>query len=535
MSPSAETGRHAIRAKTAAWMIPPARGWQHKTGRMFWKPLAGALAAGGAVMVAIGALSITHQPDGHDLVIALLGSLAVIVIGMLRGIQHRLHEPLTHLRGWALRLREGDLSARIGPSEQGEFSVLASDINQLSNELQALAEDMERKVREQTVSLAQKNQSLEILYDVVANLNAVHDLEELLSRFLKTLMTVVNARAASVHLVGEDGVSRLVAAAGFATTATSGAPNGLPGTLGGEGVTIVHESAHPLFGGASVASVFVPFRHQGKTLGGYRLFMDTAELAARDDMRHLFETIGQQLGMAIEKTRLDGESRRLMLMQERQAIANDLHDSLAQSLASLRMQIAVLGETLEHGTDSVACEELQKIKRNVDGAYRELRELLVRCRAPISTLGLVPAIEDAIEYFRQNSGITVFLQNEIKDVSLDAQSEIQVLRIIQEALANIRKYSKAHHVRVLLSMDEENMCRVLVEDDGLGMHSQDTQALPGERLGLSIMQERANYLRGTLAVESEPGEGTRVMLSFPVHADRPGSDTGRLQSNPKGC
>lgn len=529
MSPSADTGRHAIRAKTVAWMIPPARGWQRKTGRLFWRPLAGALATGSAVMLVIGTLSLEHQAGADDLVIPLLGTLAVIVVVMLRGIQYRLHEPLTHLRGWALRLREGDLSARIGPSEQGEFSVLASDINQLSDQLQALAEDMERKVRDQTISLAQKNQSLEILYDVVANLNAVHNLEELLSGFLQTLMTVVNARAASVHLTGEDGVIRLVAAAGFGGNSTSGAPTSLPGMLGNEGVTIVHESAHPLFGGASVASVFVPFRHQGKTLGGYRLFMDNAELAAREDMRHLFETIGQQLGMAIEKTRLDGESQSLMLMQERQSIAHDLHDSLAQSLASLRMQIAVLGETLEQGTDAVACEELHKIKRNVDSAYRELRELLVRCRAPISTLGLVPAIEDTVEYFRQNSGITAFLQNEIQDVSLDPKSEVQVLRIIQEALANIRKYSKARHVRILLAMDEENMCRVLVEDDGLGIHPPDTQALPGERLGLRIMQERASFLRGTLAVESEPGEGTRVILSFPVRAD-----PGQLHSIPTG-
>ncbi|MHB1950823.1 MAG: sensor histidine kinase, partial [Acidiferrobacteraceae bacterium] len=283
-------------------------------------------------------------------------------------------------------------------------------------------------------------------------------------------------------------------------------------------VTVIQKSDHPPFGDARVASVFVPFRHQGKTLGGYRLLMDDAALAVRDDMRHLFETIGQQFGMAVEKTRLDGESQRLILMQERQMIANELHDSLAQSLASLRMQIAVLSETLGKAAAPEAVRELGKLKANIDSAYRELRELLVRCRAPISSVGLVPAIEDAVEYFRQNSGISAFLQNELPDLALDPKSEVQVLRIVQEALANIRKYSKARHVRVMLTADDRGMCHVLVEDDGLGMHPQETEALPGERLGLRIMQERASFLRGTLVVESEAGEGTRVMLSFPVRA-----------------
>ncbi len=529
MGPSPDTSRNAIRTRTAAWMIPPARGWQHKTGRMFWKPLVRPLAMIGMIVFLIGYAGITRRTDTHGVVIlVLLGTLAVIIATMLFGIQHRLHEPLTHLRGWALRMRDGDLGARISPSEQGDFSLLATDINQLSDKLQTLAENMEQKVRDQTASLAQKNQSLEILYDVVASLNAVHDLDELLARFLKTLMKVVSARAASVHLVTNDGHMRLVASAGPDASRLSRDMTTIPKVADGDdGIDIRHEIHHPLFDGKPMASVFVPLRYQGKNLGGYWLFMDNVAIAAREDMRDLFATIGRQLGMAVEKTRLDIESQRLLLIQERQMIANDLHDSLAQSLASLRMQVAVLGETLQQRGDIPAQKELHKIKKNLDDAYRELRELLLRCRAPMGLPGLVAAIEGAMEYFRQNSGIAAFLQNESRGFTLDPTAEVQVLRIIQEALANIRKYSKAHHVRVLLRSDDDGVCRVLVEDDGLGISRQETEALPGERLGLRIMQERAHYLGGTLSVESEPGEGTRVLLTFRTRHE---SGTGKTST-----
>jgi two-component system nitrate/nitrite sensor histidine kinase NarX len=89
-----------------------------------------------------------------------------------------------------------------------------------------------------------------------------------------------------------------------------------------------------------------------------------------------------------------------------------------------------------------------------------------------------------------------------------------VVRIIQEALANTRKYSKAHTVRVILRCDDAENYHVLIEDDGIGMEKPAFSGHPGEHLGLSIMQERARYLGGELRIESEPGEGTRVQLDF---------------------
>jgi two-component system nitrate/nitrite sensor histidine kinase NarX len=201
-------------------------------------------------------------------------------------------------------------------------------------------------------------------------------------------------------------------------------------------------------------------------------------------------------------------------MQERTALAHELHDSLAQTLASLRFQVSMLDDTLDEQNPEMVREELTQIKSGLDDAYTELRELLAHFRAPIDARGLLPALEDLISRFRKQTGIHTFLQKEWDWTRLTANMEMQVLRIIQEALTNIRKHSEAHTVRVMLRCDQEGNYRVLIEDDGVGMSQPAFSGHPGEHIGLSIMQERARRLNGDLKIESEPGEGTRVLLTF---------------------
>ncbi|HHO69064.1 MAG TPA: hypothetical protein ENK12_08540 [Gammaproteobacteria bacterium] len=182
----------------------------------------------------------------------------------------------------------------------------------------------------------------------------------------------------------------------------------------------------------------------------------------------------------------------------------------------------VLDETLHSGEESALWQELERIENSLDEAYTELRELIAHFRAPVDKRGLIPAVEQAVERFRRNSQISAFLQQEWNKAVLPAEVEIQVLRIIQEALANIRKHSGAHAVRVILRALPDDEFMVLVEDDGVGMQEPEPGA-PGEHLGLKILQERAARIGGTLRIESEPGEGTRVTLRFrrPAEEEKP--------------
>ena len=539
MVTSGDNDRTSRGAAQAPWLIAPARGWQRKTNRLFWMPLRRPLLGIAAMLLIAVVLDYLWLVQLHGrfawwiahLALAILLTLAVLT--MLRGMQRRLHEPLAHLRAWAQRVREGDLGARIPTGQQGEFALLAADINRLSDELQQLAQDMERRVQTQTGRLAQKNQSLEILYDMAASLNAAHDLDDLLARFLQTLMKVVSARAATVRLLTDDGYMRLVASIGIDKVLREKeelmpADCSACGRALASGDIVRHtelhrcsrEIDHPFFEGEPLEMVVVPLQYRDKTLGLYNLFTDNPRLAADEDMHDLLISIGRHLGMAVEKSRLDTESQRLALMQERQTIANELHDSLAQSLASLRIQVKMLDETLQESGNAPARHEIAQIKRGMDNAHRELRELLLHCRAPMDERGLMPAIEEIVDRFRADTSIAVFLQKDCAELALPPDLEVQVLRIVQESLANVRKYSQARNVRVLLACDRDGNHRVLVEDDGLGIVQREGESLPGEHLGLSIMQERARLLGGILSVESEPGEGTRVLLNFSYHPAR---------------
>lgn len=529
---SGNTDREVTHRPAATWTIPPARGWHHKTTRLFWKPLVWPLISAGIALLGLTLVDYVQvTPLQHALAkLALLGIAATVIVTTLYGIQRRLHEPLVHLRNWALRMRSGDLSARIPPPATGEFGLLAADINKLSSELQALAHDMDREVRQQTARLGQKNQSLEILYDVAASLNAAHDLDDLLKRFLSTLMKVVSARAASVKLLTPDGYMRLVASVGLDKEVVE-REQLMPTDccLCGQALTsgeLRHQkdlhccnqqTGYEFFAGETLEMLVVPLQYRDQTLGVYNLFTATPNLSQREDISELLISIGRHLGMAIEKTRLDTEAQRLAIMQERTMFAHELHDSLAQSLASLRIQVQMLSETLQQTNHLPAQREIKKIKSGMDDAYRELRQLLVHCRAPMDERGLVPAIEKMVEQFHANTGIAIFLHKECREFELPPDYEVQILHIVQESLTNVRKYSQARNVRVLLKCDQDRHYEVLVEDDGLGIvrnEAASAPSLPGEHIGMTVMQERAKRIGGTLSVESESGEGTRVLLTF---------------------
>jgi two-component system nitrate/nitrite sensor histidine kinase NarX len=517
-------------------MIPPASGWRRKSRALVSSGLFGPLAALMSVLFLLGISSFMMLAmDGYRellyiIQIALLFAGAVLVGLILLRIQHRLMEPLAHLRNWAMRMRGGNLSARIPVPEGGEFAELAKDINSLGEELKKLSREMDQEVRKQTERIELKSRSLEILYDVAASINTSRDLDDLLKRFLITLSAVTNAKASTVRLLTDDAQMRLVASLGMdekvmREEALIPVQRCMCGKAVQEGELLSQDNVRqcgryagrPFFDDEDVEMIAVPLQYRGKNLGVYNLFVAQPGLVEREDIKDLLTSIGRHLGMAIEKSRLDEESKRLSILRERNMLSHELHDSLAQTLASLRFQVRMLDETLQQQQpdSDTARKEVLKIKNGLDEAYTELRELLGHFRAPFDQRGLVAAIEKAIDRFRKETGILIFFQNQWKQgQKLPSVLEMQVLRIVQESLTNIRKHSQAHAVRVMLRTEDDGTNMLLVEDDGVGIGEPILDGKPGEHVGLSIMQERARRLGGQLTIESEPGEGTRVMLTF---------------------
>jgi two-component system nitrate/nitrite sensor histidine kinase NarX len=473
--------------------------------------------------------------DEHTAVIHLVQALLTVtgmaVTGLLVvRIRQQLLEPLDSMREWSRRIRAGNLEGHIPMPARGEFAKLIRDINSLTDELNILTEEMDQRVREQTAHIANKTRSLEILYDIATSLSSTSNLEDLLEQFLDTLMILVDAEAASVRLLS-DNQTRLVASRGLGDEVKEqelfvDVNRCLCGQIsqhGGLGIQKGIESCNQYLDCSIVSDnckevVVVPLQYRDSILGVYNLFLDRPSSELGKDARDLLNSIGKHLGLAIEKARLDNNARRLAIMEERNIIGSELHDSLAQSLVSMRLQVKMLGEILHKKDVRSAQNEVRRLNTAVEDAHTSLRELLSNFRTRMDERGLLYAVNDCIHRFRQETGINVFLHNDSSgaDLGLSPAQEFQAFRIIQEALANIKKHSNACNVRILMHHDDDNFS-ILVEDDGHGIEEQPESDMPGEHIGLNIMQERAAAINGEVTIESEPGEGTRIYLNFPVN------------------
>lgn len=466
--------------------------------------------------------------------LAALAALVALAVGLYR-LRGGLIEPLARLEDSVAQVCAGEPGATLAMSQPGVLGAMIADLDSLNEELSELYEDMDSRVSRHTTRLAQKTASLKILYDVAASINQAQDLEGLLLRFLRVLKEMVNGVAGSVLLEQADGTRRAVGSIDINNQVLTEREM-LPLALCACGKALspgdvlcdvparhcVRQLKRVMFGDDEIEMVRVPLDYHGERLGIYQVFVKRPGISGREDILELLQTIGNHLGMAVAKQRSDLEARRLSIMEERTTLAHELHDSLAQTLASLRFQVRLLEDLLKQENGSAAArKDAQRIRGGLDEAHTELRELLNSFRAPIDQRGLVSAMEKLVERFGRETGIHVLFQNECREPDLSSAEEIQILRVAQECLANIRKHAKAHTVRVLFSCRSGGPYCLLVEDDGVGFDDGAKQGRPGEHIGLSIMEERARRLGGNLRVESEVGEGTRVELNYqPKPGDR---------------
>ena len=230
----------------------------------------------------------------------------------------------------------------------------------------------------------------------------------------------------------------------------------------------------------------------------------------------MLETLGQHLGIAVENQRLIERAKEMAISEERNLLAQELHDSIAQSLAFLNLQAQMLDDSLARGRLDDARGELARIREGIQESYDDVRELLVHFRTRVAQVDIESAIASSLERFEGQTGIrTTFVQSSAA-MPLSPEIQIQVLHIIQECLSNARKHSGAKGVRV--EMERAPGYRFRVIDDGRGF---DPASVTSDmQVGLRIMRERAHRIGGTLSVRSQLGAGTEVTLELPLEAER---------------
>ena len=228
--------------------------------------------------------------------------------------------------------------------------------------------------------------------------------------------------------------------------------------------------------------------------------------------RSLLEALAAHLAGAMENLRLNALEKEAAVAQERTFIARELHDSIAQSLAFLKIQVQLMRDALESG-DALRLERvLDEIDTGVRESYGDVRELLVHFRTRSHGEDIEPALQTTLRKFEHQSGLKATMQMQGHGMPLAPDLQMQVLHIIQEALSNVRKHSEATSVRV--TVQQRPQWRFEVRDDGVGFHS-GAEFDDETHVGLRIMAERAEKIGAVLDVVSMPGVGTSVVLTLP--------------------
>ena len=371
---------------------------------------------------------------------------------------------------------------------------------------------------------------IEVLAEIASSMSSDANTDQMLLRFLDIMVRIAHARAGAVRVLTADGEHlRMIGSIGL-SQALLDRERYVPLECGICGqATLTHsiqydsvlevcqKQVRHIYASLQCNTIYaVPLRHKNKVLGVYNLFMEEPQPLS-EDIRYLFNSISEHLGMALENARLTRENIRISLMNERTMLANQIHDSLAQTLAYAKMRLTVLNEALSDHDQERANRYLGDVEEAVDMAYSELRNLITQFRDRIDPRGLVPALQEMVESFRKKANADVDFLNVAQDVVLTPEEEIQVFHIIQESLYNICKHARARHVVVTLDL-HDNEYVVNVADDGVGLRGGGASDI-GKSFGLTIMRERAAKLNGKLSIESRPAGGTIIRLAFPAHHD----------------
>ncbi|MHB0990525.1 MAG: type IV pili methyl-accepting chemotaxis transducer N-terminal domain-containing protein [Burkholderiales bacterium] len=436
--------------------------------------------------------------------------------------------PVGKLSRGVSALEEGDYSARVEVNSTDELGDLAQAFNRMADQLQTVHAGLEDRVRQKTADLQAEQQRLTALYEVSALVSKAQNLDELAQEFIAALRRLTSADAALLRWTDDTaGRYLLLAAEGMPQHITDDERCLMAGNCHCGQTNINAEPQTVQFREQEEPTAFskktcvnegfstllkVPVTTQDRLLGEIDLLyrsrhtMDQAQ-------RSLLEALAAHLAAAMESLRSAALERESVLAKERSLLARELHDSIAQALAFMKIQLQLLRSALKAGN----IERMGSIVNELDTGVREsladVRELLLHFRTRTQEQDIEPALRSTLQKFELQSGVPVHLQFDGFGQPLDSDIQVQVLHVLQEALSNIRKHAQARHVDATVSSMPQ--WRFEIRDDGCGFNMLRVGNDTRMHVGLQIMRERAATIGARLLIESHPGSGTCVTLELP--------------------
>lgn len=465
--------------------------------------------------------AILHLLQTGMMAMVILGAVVLLYTGHLLVL-----EPVSQLKQAIEKIQGGNFDARVDKVSSDEFGTLAEGFNGMAEHLQSMYRHLEAKVAEKTTELVEKRERLESLYEITTLVAKATTLDELAQGFTHSMTRIAHADGVALRWSDQSNQRYLMLAA-------SGLPSDMVeaehciqkgdcecgASAGAAGLRVIQIHAEDARMSRHCARVgfetvvSIPVRLHERLMGEVDLFFH-AKVSPSEAERSLFEALTSHLAGAMENLRLNALEKEAAVSQERHLLASELHDSIAQSLAFLKIQVQLMRDALQSGDQQAIAQVLEEIDAGVRESYGDVRELLLHFRTRTNTEDIEPALVTTLHKLELQSGLKAHLKMQGQGLPLSPDLQIQALHIVQEALSNVRKHARAS--QVWLDVQQQPEWRFEVRDDGIGFDNGDG-AIDDTHVGLRIMNERAERIGARLEVFSVPGSGTSVVLTLPAY------------------
>jgi len=445
-------------------------------------------------------------------------AIAALVMAALYFLTHRaVVLPVRQLTRITEAVGRGDYEPRSSLVTGNELQTLGDALNQMIVNLQNSRNVLHQRIEQRTLELA-------AISDVAQAVSSSNDLQTIMTDALARVIHSAGVDGGAVHLVDgermdcvssrnlQDHLLTCLNKLGNRAELFARLTAGETFVLTRENWNLFSENCAdedcPNAANRERSLALVPLLSRGQTHGILTLH-SRAENKFSAETLQLLNCIGNQLGVAIENARYQGQVEQMAILEERQRISRELHDSLAQTLSWLNIKVEILESRLQSGSAEKIQDELANVHRVVRDACYDVRESIDGLRHPADSLPTSIAVW--IAAFRKSSGLAIEYQSAGGDVKLPPVVEAEALRILQEALTNVRKHAQASQAWVALQI-KQDFIELTVEDNGIGL---DAAAKDGH-FGLRIMRERAERLKGSFEAQARSTGGTRILARIPL-------------------
>lgn len=432
--------------------------------------------------------------------------------------------PVTRMQAGISRMSKDDLSVRLPVETEDEFGVLAQAFNQMADHVQTVHRTLEVRVSEKTAKLQEQNHEMSTLYEIAGFLAGPHAIEELCRGFLHRIMQrmqadggtvrILDATNDNMHITVHAGISEAMIEEEHCIKKD----DCLCGAAAQQGIILVRDfrlldqqKRYRCQEEGYVSLAVFQILTREMVIGSFSLHFSKERVVTNEE-RRLLEILGKNLGSAIENQRLIAKEKEFAVSQERNLLAQGLHDSIAQGLNFLNLQVQMLEDSLKRDEVEEIRDIAPLLRTGIQESYEDVRELLLNFRTRLQDSNLESEMRNVVAKFQRQTGVHSEIHFAGNGAPLAPEQQLQVLFILQEALSNVRKHAQASEVQV--KIDNLRDFTMTVHDDGLGFDMSKVAEKGEGHVGLKIMRERAERLSAQFSIESNSEQGTTIGLQL---------------------